>query len=66
MADNLNSITKTHRDCLLDIDPYTKIKVSREEYEAVSDQLEKIYLKMEEKLMKETICRNANIKKTIE
>ena len=36
---NLNSLSKTHKDCLGEIDFHPKMKVSREEQQSVLDQL---------------------------
>jgi hypothetical protein len=66
LTENINSTVRLHRNCLGDADTHSKIKVSREEQQSVIDQLEKIYAKMEEKMMKEAINRNVFTKKSID
>jgi hypothetical protein len=41
------------------------MKVSREEQQLVLDQLEKVYLKMGEKISRDSIQRNSFIKKSL-
>jgi tetrahydromethanopterin S-methyltransferase subunit G len=55
---------KLHQNCLGETESYPKIKVNREEFQSVIQQLEKIYTKMEDKMIKDAINRNANIKKS--
>lgn len=63
---NLNFFTKTHKDCLGEIEYHPKMKVSREEQQSVLDQLEKVYFKMGEKISRDSIQRNSFIKKSLQ
>lgn len=65
-ANNANAFLKLHRDCFVPTDHYAKIKASREEQQAVCEQLDRVYQKMEDKIVKEAICRNALTRRFID
>lgn len=56
---------RLHRACLGDVDILPRIKASREEHQSVVEQLDKIYAKMEDKVIKDAINRNVSIKRSI-
>lgn len=65
-ANNANTFLKLHRECFAPTDQYAKIKASREEQQGVCEQLERVYQKMEDKIVKESINRNALARRFIE
>ena len=59
-------MVKVNRSCLGQIDTYPKIKASREQHEVVLALIDKIYPRMEDKIMKDATNRNSSVKKSIE
>ena len=47
------------------MDTLPRIKASREEHQSVVEQLDKIYAKMEDKIMKDALNRNVFVKRSI-
>lgn len=65
-ADNVNYTLKNNKDCFGEMEYYSKYRISREESEGYEESLFEIYQKNSVKLLKESLYRNTNIRKTRE
>jgi hypothetical protein len=65
VSENINSTVRVNRACLGDVEILPRIKASREEHQSAVEQLDKIYAKMEDKILKDALNRNVFIKRSI-